>query len=204
MSDDSAVTIARLLPRTAIGLAAATVLVAACASTATPTTTPEPLPSPVASAAPSVPPTPGPTPRPSAAPSPSATPAPASVAPTADPFAGIPPLPADLLLPDGDFMVRPDSARGLVLHTIVPLDLGHCGLYSPVDLDGSLWEPIAGTDGEGGPIDGDDEVGQLINGTPGQAMLVTAERLDWRSTQGTPVVVVFQRIPGERGYPGCM
>jgi hypothetical protein len=89
------------------------------------------------------------------------------------------------------------------MNTIVPYDLGHCGLYSPVDLDGSLWEPIAGTDGAGGLIDRDDEIGQLINGTSGQAILVTPERLDWRSTQGTPVVVVFRRIPGERGYPGC-
>jgi hypothetical protein len=73
-----------------------------------------------------------------------------------------------------------------------------------VDLDGSLWEPVAGTDGEGGPIDQDEEIGQLINGTPGQVMLVTPDRLDWRSTQGTPVVVVFRRIPDERSYPGCM
>lgn len=127
-----------------------------------------------------------------------------SGAPTADPFAGIPPLPADLLLPEGDFTVRPESVRGLAMNTIVEYDLGHCGLYSPVDLDGSLWEPVAGTDGDRRPIDTDEEVGQLINGTPGQAILVTAERLDWRSTQGTPVVVVFRRIPGERSYPGCM
>jgi hypothetical protein len=90
------------------------------------------------------------------------------------------------------------------MRTVVPYDLGHCGIYSPVDLDGSLWEPVAGTDGEGGPIDQDEEIGQLINGTPGQVMLVTPDRLDWRSTQGTPVVVVFRRIPDERSYPGCM
>jgi hypothetical protein len=202
MSDDSRVTLARLLPRLAIGVAGTAFLLAACAPTPTPT--PERLPSPVASAAPSAVRTPSPIPSQGAMPRPSSTSTPASVAPTADPFAGIPPLPGDLRLPDGDFTVRPESARGLALNTIVPYDLGHCGLYSPVDLDGSLWEPIAGTDGEGGPVDEDDEVGQLINGTPGQAILVTAQRLDWRSTQGTPVVVVFQRIPGERGYPGCM
>lgn len=201
-------TLARLRARAAIGLAGATILLAGCAPTPTPLPTPGPTPIPALTADP--PPTGSPratssppvTPAPSPTPSPSAS-APASVAPTADPFAGIPLLPADLRLPDGDFTVRPDSARGLPLNTIVPFDLGHCGLYSPVDLDGSLWEPIAGTDGEGGPIDEDDEVGQLINGTPGQAILVTPQRLDWRSTQGPPVVVVFQRLPGERGYPGC-
>lgn len=195
-----------------MGLAGATLLLAACASTPAASPTPEPTPSPVASVASVAPsvsptatlePTPARTPERTPMPSPSAAAGPSGSS-TPDPFAGIPVLRADLLLPQGDFTVRPESVRGLAMRTVVPYDLGHCGLYSPVDLDGSLWEPVAGTDGEGGPIDQDEEIGQLINGTPGQAMLVTTDRLDWRSTQGTPVVVVFRRIPGERSYPGCM
>ena len=54
------------------------------------------------------------------------------------------------------------------------------------------------------PIDTDAEVGQLINATPGEVLLVTTDRLDWRATQGVKVVVVFLRLDGPRSYPGCM
>ena len=36
--------------------------------------------------------------------------------------------------------------------------LDHCGLGSPVDIDGSLWDPKFGHDGHGAPIEGKDEV----------------------------------------------
>ena len=124
--------------------------------------------------------------------------------PTADPFAGVLPLRDDLKLPVGDIAIAPQSPRGMAMGVAMPFDLGHCGLYSPVDLDGSLWEPVGGVDPRGGPIDTDPEIGQLINGTPGEVLLVTADRLDWRATQAPRVVVVFQRLPGERTYPGCM
>jgi hypothetical protein len=212
MSDDAEVTLPRFLPRVAFGLAGAIFLLTACAPAPSPTRTSEPTPVGPSTTL-TTKPSPQAMPSPSTLPGPSATPAPVptqpatrspSVVPTPDPFANLAPLPADLRLPQGEFTVRPESVRGLAMSTIVPYDLGHCGIYSPVDLDGSLWEPVAGTDGAGGPIDLDAEVGQLINGTPGEVLLVAADRLDWRATQGSRVVVVFRRLPGERAYPGCM
>ena len=147
---------------------------------------------------------------PSRTPSPKPTtglsPRPAAVAsPTQEPdlFAGALPLPPGLGLPDTGVEVAPASPRGLVVGQPIAFDLGHCGLASPVDLDGSLWEPVGAVDARGGPIDTDEEVGTLINGSPGEVVLVAHERLDWRArTSGE--VVVFRRLPGARVYPLCM
>ena len=162
-------------PQAGLALALAALVAAGCA--ATPIPTPTPTASPVLSAS-AVPGTP------------------------ADLFAGALPLPPDLLLPQGDFSVSAESEPGMPIGTPIAYDLGHCGLYSPVDLDGSLWDPVAGVDREGGPIDTDAEVGALINGTKGEAILVARERLDWRAGR-EGVVVVFGRIDGTRDYPGC-
>lgn len=143
--------------------------------------------------------TPGPTSAPTARPVPSGSEAPST---PPDLFVGALPLPPDLPPPHGDILVSAESEPGMPIGTPMAFDLGHCGLYSPVDLDGSLWEPVGGVDSQGGPIDTDDEVGALINGTRGEAMLVARERLDWRAGR-EGVVVVFRRIEGSRGYPGC-
>ena len=36
--------------------------------------------------------------------------------------------------------------------------LEHCGLISPIDVDGSLWDPVFGDDGHGGPLTEDQRV----------------------------------------------
>lgn len=181
-------------PLAGLALTLIAIVVAGCAATPAPTPAPTVVPTtapvsiPEPSVAPSVPATPtvGPTP-----------------AFTGDPFAGALPLPDDLRLGQGDIAVAPVSPTGLATGLAMPFDLGHCGLFSPVDLDGSLWEPVGGVDRQGGPIDTAAEVGDLINGTPGAVMLVSPERLDWRATS-SGVVVVFRRLPGGRDYPGCM
>lgn len=211
-------------PLAGLALTLLAVVAAGCAATPAPPATLVPTPTPVptavttASPSPTLAATPTPTaaatarptpaqvstPDPSVAPTPSPTPnAPPTPAFTGDPFAGALPLPADLRLGRGDIMVTPSSEPGLATGATMPYDLGHCGLYSPVDLDGSLWEPVGGVDRQGGPIDTDAEIGDLINGTTGEVMLVTAERLDWRATS-SGVVVVFRRLPGARDYPICM
>ncbi|MFN8520231.1 MAG: hypothetical protein U0667_12745 [Chloroflexota bacterium] len=121
--------------------------------------------------------------------------------PTIDPFAGALPLPAGLVM-QGEFLGRPSSHRDMVEGETVKFALGHCGLLSPVDVDGSLWEPVGGADAAGGPIDTEDEVGDLINATPGVVMLVGRDRLDYRS-DAAGVWVVFRRLPGPRRYPLC-
>jgi hypothetical protein len=113
------------------------------------------------------------------------------------------PLREDILgLAGGDFQVHPTSAPGREPGVIFPLSLGHCGLGSPVDVDGSLWAPIGANDARGGPIDTPEEAGELVNATSGEAVIVGANRMDFRTPSG--IVVVFTRHDGPRGYPGCM
>jgi hypothetical protein len=107
-----------------------------------------------------------------------------------------------MLLPVGEFVVHPRSHGGLTEGVPVPFTLDHCGLSSPVDVDGSLWQPMGGADSRGGPIDSEEEVGDLINDTPGIVMLVTHDRLDYRS-EPHDVWVVLRRLPGAGSYPGC-
>lgn len=145
----------------------------------------------------------------SAVPSPSgASPTPslpaASFAP-ASPAPAYLPLPAQFQVPaDADTVsVGPESAPGtLTVGTAVAFTLGHCGLYSPVDLDGSLWQPLGGHDAAGGAIDSDAEIGELINETRGELVLLTPDTAEFRSFSG--VVVGFARAPGELDYGLCM
>jgi hypothetical protein len=90
----------------------------------------------------------------------------------------------------------------LVVGTPIEYTLRHCGLWSPVDLDGSLWQPVGGTEASGAPIASDEAVGELINATPGQFVLLTPETAEFRSDSGT--IVAFIRAPGELDYPLCM
>jgi hypothetical protein len=97
--------------------------------------------------------------------------------------------------------LMPTSATGVTVGVAFPWALGHCGLYSPVDLDGTFWDPIGGVDTDLGPIDTEDELGELINASEVEALLVQPDRLDLRSPLGTVVVLVRHEGPGE--YPGC-
>jgi hypothetical protein len=108
-------------------------------------------------------------------------------------------LPADA----STVSVTPESEAGtLVVGTAIEYALGHCGLWSPVDLDGSLWQPVGGQDPDGGVIDEDAEIGELINATPGSFVLVTPDAGLFTSTTG--LTVAFERAPGELAYPLCM
>jgi hypothetical protein len=139
----------------------------------------------------------------------------AGIASACDPFASSGPTPTpgmpsvhpfreDLVanFRGGDIEVMSSSVAGPEPGVIFPFSLGHCGLGSPVDVDQSLWDPIGANDAQGGPVDTDVEIGELINATSGEAIIVGANRLDFRTPSG--IVVVFVRLDGPRGYPGCM
>jgi hypothetical protein len=130
----------------------------------------------------------------------------ASPATQPSPPAGYLPLPAQVAVIPADVptvSVPAESGPGaLVVGTPIAYTLGHCGLWSPVDLDGSVWQPVGGTDASGGSIDSDAEIGELINATPGEFMLLTPDTAEFRTATG--VVVAFARAPGELDYPLCM
>ena len=78
--------------------------------------------------------------------------------------------------------------------------LGHCGLISPVDIDGSLWDAIGGHNGTGGPLT-EDQLGDLINATPTVVTLVDAQTLEMSTSHGA--VVTLTRHDGPRRYLLC-
>ncbi len=98
-------------------------------------------------------------------------------------------------------MVEPVTPPGSVpIGAPQSYTLGHCGLGSPIDFDGSLWDPTAGDNGAGGPLS-QDQLGELINATPVILTLVDATR----AQIVTPLRarVMLERHLGPRSYHGC-
>lgn len=78
--------------------------------------------------------------------------------------------------------------------------LGHCGLGSPIDLDGALWDPVAGDDGFGGPLT-EDQIGELINSTPVVLVLIDHETALFATPLGARILLT--RHDGPRAYRLC-
>ena len=125
-------------------------------------------------------------------------PAPAP-SPTSEPFVP-PPLPAGVALPKGDVGITPASAPGAVPGVPQPFSLGHCGIASPIDWDGSLWLPVGASDLSGGPLDERQE-SELINASEGFIELVAPLQARYRSRSG--LLLFLERLPGAHGYPLC-
>ena len=101
--------------------------------------------------------------------------------------------------PNGGTLLQPISAPiedGIAFRS----GLGHCGLLSPVDVDGSYWDPIEGTTSSGAPLDLAED-GEMINATQG-AIVVIGDEMRFRTAAGS--VVRFERHAGEKEFPGCM
>jgi hypothetical protein len=113
-------------------------------------------------------------------------------------------LPQNLEVHEG----RPGASGGTILEPVSAhlepgiayrFDLGHCGLLSPVDLDGSFWDPLDGTTSSGEPLDlaADPE---MINAASG-VVVVIGDEARFRTAGGS--VVRFARHEGEKEFPGC-
>ena len=79
-------------------------------------------------------------------------------------------------------------------------ELGHCGLLSPVDIDGSFWDPVGGHNGQGGPLT-EDQLGDLINATPTVVTLIDDQTMEMQTSHGA--VVTLNRHEGPRRYLLC-
>jgi hypothetical protein len=100
--------------------------------------------------------------------------------------------------PDGGIVLRPASVR--VTHGVAyAFSLGHCGLYSPVDVDGAFWDALDGTDASGAPLDLETD-SEMINATAGSIVIV-GDELRFRTETGS--TVRFARHAGEKEFPGC-
>lgn len=146
-----------------------------------------------------------------ASPEPSGSPTIVPASPSADPSASDPATPAGYPLPEIVAVIPPDistvsldpvSLPGMTIGVAIPFTLGHCGLLSPVDLDASLWRPVGGTDASGAAITSDEAVGELINATAGEFLLLTADEATFTTPMGS--VITLERASGAVEYPLCM
>lgn len=131
-----------------------------------------------------------------------------SAAPTSDPWATIGgevrDMPPDIeraegrIGPTGGTIFQPSSVQ-IEEGVAYRFTLGHCGLLSPVDVDGSFWDAVDGVDAAGASLDlGSD--GEMINATAG-LLVVIDDEARFRTETGS--VVRFERHIGEKEFPGC-
>jgi hypothetical protein len=100
--------------------------------------------------------------------------------------------------PNGGILLDPVSAS--VDHAVAyRYELGHCGLFSPVDVDGSFWNPVDGTTAHGAELDLQAD-SEIINATGG-LIVVIGDEARFRTSSGS--VVRFERHQGEKEFPGC-
>jgi hypothetical protein len=128
--------------------------------------------------------------------------------PLDEPFGTPPPvlpLPANLtgIPTDEEFTanIAPHTPAGeLNVGESGNFQLGHCGLMSPIDIDGSLWDPIGYHLPNGGQLT-DVQEGELINSTPTVVRLAAADTLELLTPSG--MTVVLNRHDGPRDYFLC-
>jgi hypothetical protein len=111
--------------------------------------------------------------------------------------------------PGGPFAEgRPGEAGGTILvpvsASIAPatayrFSLGHCGLFSPIDVDGSFWDPIDGLTAGGEPLDLEGS-SEMITATAG-FFVVIGDEARFRTESGS--VLTLERHEGEKELPGC-
>jgi hypothetical protein len=85
--------------------------------------------------------------------------------------------------------LQPSSEGGAEVGEERPFQMGHCGLTSPIDFDGSLWAP------EGDPL------ALPFDMTSGTIVLVEPDRARFVSEGG--LEVFLRRLEGAAAYPLC-
>ena len=129
-----------------------------------------------------------------------------SAEPTPAPTLSFPPLPAAL----ADVEPRPGepraelaprSRRGAEVGATYRFRLEHCGLASPIDFDGSLWDVLGVATAEGAQVTDESQTGELINATSGTITLVAPESARFLTPSG--VVVTLFRHAGPKRYHLC-
>ena len=94
---------------------------------------------------------------------------------------------------DPFLMLLEPTSQPPVTPGVQRLTLGHCGLWSGIDVGGSWWDPI-------GMIDGDHQ--SAINSADGTLAILDLDRATFTADTGFTVQLV--RRDGPKGFPGCM
>ena len=123
---------------------------------------------------------------------------------TPDPFLEVSDLhPLDLpAFADGDGEGDGGGPSSVPVRDGVPytFSLGHCGLQSPIDVDGSYWDEVDGIAPNGQALDLDTD-GEMINATAG-VIVVIGDEMRFRTESGS--LVRFARHDGDKQFPTCM
>lgn len=83
-------------------------------------------------------------------------------------------------------------ASGPAAAPVTQISLGHCGLHSPIDFDGSFWDPI-------GVVDGD--APEAINSADGTIRLLGPVDAEFRAPSG--FTLRLRRHQGAKAFQGC-
>jgi hypothetical protein len=118
---------------------------------------------------------------------------------TPDPFADVADLHPLALPAEADAGGEGPTSAPIRDGVAYTFSLGHCGLQSPVDVDGSYWDELDGIAPNGQPLDLDGD-GEMINATPG-VIVVIGDELRFRTESGS--VVRFARHDGDEQFPTC-
>jgi hypothetical protein len=86
--------------------------------------------------------------------------------------------------------VRPSSPR--LAAQVTPFDLGHCGIWSGIDVDGSFWNPV-------GAVNANHP--DLVNSARGTFTLTSPNSATLRTQDGFALQLV--RHEGPKFLPGC-
>ncbi len=100
--------------------------------------------------------------------------------------------------PNGDTTFKPVSA-GIEEGVPYRFNLGHCGLHSPIDVDGSFWDELDGVTPAGQRLDLERDT-EMINATGG-VIVVIGDEARFRTESGS--IIRFARHEGDKGFPGC-
>jgi hypothetical protein len=104
--------------------------------------------------------------------------------------------------PDGDFEATRDQGMGVAVEANsasglpagpIPFTLGHCGIFSGIDLDGAWWDPVGPV-----PMDG----GEAVNATEGVITVRDPTHGSFVAPSG--FAVQLQRRAGAKLLPMCM
>jgi hypothetical protein len=81
-----------------------------------------------------------------------------------------------------------------------PYQLQHCGVHSPIDFDGSLWDPVGAQSGSD-TAPSEAQLGELVNATSGTMTLIGPNGSLFRTKSG--LILGLARHAGQRGFNGC-
>ncbi len=104
--------------------------------------------------------------------------------------------------PDGSFEVTRDAAMGVPVEPVsvgpipvgpIEFTLGHCGVFSGIDLDGHWWDPV-------GPVSMDS--GDAVNATSGVIVVTDPTHATFTSPSGFALQLL--RRDGPKLLPFCM